>query len=258
MCVLFLSCNNNYQKISKGSDPEAKLNLAKELYEKGDCAKALPLFEEIIPVFKGTKSIDDLYYQYADCHFQQGEYLLAAFHFKNIYDSYPLSPYAEECLYMNAYSYYMLSPEYNLDQTNTEKAIEYFQLFINTYPESEKIQECNQFIDNLRQKLETKDFKGANLYLRTGHYRAAATAFANLLRQYPDTKYAEEASFLEVKSYYLYAVNSIPEKQLERFQEARKSYDDFVYRYKDSKFIKDVTELYESALEKIEKIKNPN
>lgn len=258
MMLLFLSCNNNYQKIVKGSDADAKLAMAKELYEKGDCYKALPLFEEVIPVYKGTKNIDDIYYQYAECHFQQGDYLIASFHFKNIYDSYPLSDYAEDCLYMNAYSYYMLSPDVNLEQTYTEKAIEYFQLFINAYPESEKVKEANQFIDVLRQKLETKDFRSAQLYLKTGNYKAAAVSFTNMLRKYPDTKYAEEASYLVVKSYYLYALNSIPGKQAERFENARKAYDDFVYRYKDSKFTADATEYYESVLEKIEKLKNLN
>lgn len=257
--VLFLSCNKqNYQSVLKGSDTDRKLSLAKELYEKGECLKALPLFEEVIPIYKGTKSIDDIYYQYADCHFQQGDYLLASFHFKNIYDSYPLSPYAEECLYMNAYCQYMLSPEVPLDQTYTEKAIDYMQLFINTYPESEKVAEANNLIDQLRLKLMTKDFKTASLYLKIGHYRAAAVSFGNLLRRYPDTKYAEEASYLVVKSHFLYAMNSVPEKQAERFDQALKAYDEFDYRYKNSKFAKDVDDLCEKSMAHISKLKNPN
>lgn len=258
MALLFISCNANYQKVMKGSNADLKLSTAKELYEKGDCIKAIPLFEEVIPIYKGTQSIDDIYYQYADCHFQQGDYLIAAFHFKNIHDSYPLSPYAEDCLYMNAYCHFMLSPEANLDQTYTEKAIDYFQLFINSYPNSAKIGECNNLMEKLRGRLETKDFKGASLYLKTGHYKAAANAFTNLLRKYPDTEYAEEAAFLVVKADYLYALNSIPEKQQERFQAALKAYDDFAYRYKSSKFLKEATGFYESSLAKIEKLKNPN
>lgn len=256
--LLLVSCNANYQKVMKGSNPDLKLSTAKELYEKGDCIKAIPLFEEVIPIYKGTQSIDDIYYQYADCHFQQGDYLIAAFHFKNIHDSYPLSPFAEDCLYMNAYCHYMLSPEANLDQTYTEKAIDYFQLFINSYPNSTKIGECNNLMEKLRGRLETKDFKSASLYLKTGHFKAAANAFTNLLRKYPDTEYAEEASFLVVKADYLYALNSIPEKQAERFELAIKAYDDFAYRYKESKFQKEATEFYESSLEKLEKLKNSN
>ncbi|HXH17460.1 MAG TPA: outer membrane protein assembly factor BamD [Chitinophagales bacterium] len=258
MLLVSASCSNSYQKVTKSTDPDFKLMKAKEYYEQGECMKAIPLFEELIPVYKGTKSIDDIYYKYADCHFRQGDYLIASFHFKNIYDSYPSSDYAEESLYMYAYSYYMLSPEVQLDQTYTEKALEAFQLFINAYPESSKMEECNQFIDLLWKKLETKAFRNASLYLKTRNYRAAAAAFANLLKDYPDTQYAEEASFLVLKSYYLYAMESVSVKQLERFEKATEAYRNFNYRYKESKFAKDAEQLYLSAVEKIEKLKNPN
>lgn len=258
--VLFgWSCSRtSYQKVSKSSDPEFKFTKANEYYEKGEYLKAIPLYEELIPVYKGTKSIDDLYYKYADCHFQQGDYLISSFHFKNIYDSYPLSEHSEECLYMFAYSYYMLSPEVPLDQTYTEKALEAFQLFINAYPESSKVNECNGLMDNLRKKMETKAFKSASLYLKTGNYRAATTAFANMLKDYPDTEYAEEASFLAVKAYYLFAQQSIPSKQEDRYREAIEAYKNFVYRYKDSKFAADAEELNQSAIEHIEKLKKNN
>jgi len=255
MLFTTFSCGDSYQKITKSTDPGFKLSKANEYYDKGECTKAIPLYEELIPVYKGTKSIDDIYYKYADCHFQQGDYLISSFHFKNIYDSYPLSDYAEESLYMYAYSYYMLSPDIQLDQTYSEKAMEAFQLFINAYPESSKVPECNGFMDILRRKMETKAFKNANLYLKTGNYRAAATAFANLLKDYPDTKYAEEASFLVLKSYYLYAQKSIISKQRERYQRAVEAYKDFIYRFKDSKFAADAEELKTSALENIEKLK---
>ncbi len=258
MVFLFLSwsCSSSYQKIVKSSDPGLKFLKANEYYEKGDCVKAIPLFEELIPVYKGTKSIDDIYYQYADCHFRQGEYLVASFHFKNIYDSYPNSEYSEESLYMYSYCYYMMSPEIQLDQTYTEKGMMALQLFINAFPKSKRIDECNMLIDNLRKKLETKAFRNAGLYLKTGHYRAAANSYQQLLRNYPDTRFAEEASFLVVKSYYLYASNSIPSKQMERFLSAEEAYKDFTYMYRESKFMKEASQIHESTVTSIEKLKN--
>ncbi len=255
MLFIASSCASSYQKVTKSTDPEFKMGKASEYYEKGEWLKAIPLFEELIPVYKGTRSIDAIYYKYADCHFQQGDYLISSFHFKNIYDSYPASEYAEESLYMFAYSYYMLSPDVQLDQTYTEKAMEAFQLFINAYPESSKVQESNGFMDILRRKMETKAFRGASLYLKTRNYRAAATAFANMLKDYPDTQYAEEASFLTVKSYYLYAEHSIPSKQLERYELALEAYRDFIYRHKESKFAKDAEGLNEAAAKNLEKLK---
>jgi len=240
--------------VTKSSDTEFKFTKANEYYDKGDCMKAVPLFEELIPVYKGTKSIDDIYYKYADCHFMQGDYLISSFHFKNIYDSYPLSEYAEECLYMFAYSYYMLSPSIQLDQTYTEKAMEAFQLFINSYPESTKMDECNGLMDVLRKKMETKSFNSAKLYLKTKKYRASVIAFENMLKQYPDTEYAEEASFLVVKAHYIYAQHSIPSKQRERYNDAVKAYKDFIYRYNQSKFASEAEKLRQAALDNIERV----
>ncbi|GIV34311.1 MAG: hypothetical protein KatS3mg031_1846 [Chitinophagales bacterium] len=256
MGLLFLVGCNSYQKVLKNPDPAYKLDKAKEFYEKGAYDKALPILEEMIPVYKGTKSIDDLYYMYADCHFHQSDFLLAAFHFKNIYDSYPNSKHAEESLYMYAYCNYMLSPDVSLDQTYTEKALEAFQLFINVYPNSARVGECNKLMDVLRQKLESKAFRAGMLYYRMGKYRAAALTFTNLLKEYPDTRYAEEASFLIIKSYYLYAENSIPSKQLERYELALEAYKDFSILFKSSKWMKEALQLKESCNANIEKIKN--
>jgi outer membrane protein assembly factor BamD len=248
ICLLFMACGNSYQKVLKSSDSEFKLQKANEYYEKGDCAKAIPLFEELIPIYKGSKSIDDIYYNYADCHFQQGEYLVASFHFKNIYDSYPSSEWAEESLYMHAYSQYMLSPDVNLDQTYSEKALDAFQLFITAYSESARVAECNGLIDILRSKLATKMYKSAQLYLKIEKYRAAAVTFNNLLKNFPETKYAEEAAYLVVKSYYLYAMNSIASKQDERYSMAVEAYKDFAFNYETSKYMKEATQLYNASL----------
>ena len=78
---------------------------------------------------------------------------------------------------MTAYCYYLDSPDLTLDQASTYKAIENLQLFINLYPKSERVNECNQLIDKLRNKLETKSFLNAKLYFKIGDYKAAIFAF---------------------------------------------------------------------------------
>ena len=257
MCLLFISCNN-YQKLLKSTNPDLKYLKAKEYYEKEDYYKALPLFEELITIYKGTKSIDEIYYMYAMCHYEQENYLIAAFHFKNIHDSYPLSTYAEESLYMTGFCHYKMSPDINLDQSSTEKAIDAFQLFINTYPKTDKMSECNMLMERMRRKLEIKSFNGAELYLKTKNYKAAATSFNILLSQDPDTKDAEKAQYLIIKSYYLYAENSIKSKQIERYNMAITAYNHFAAKFQNSGFMKDATRYHESSIENIEKIKNQN
>lgn len=248
------SCKNSFQKISKSGDLDLKMTKAKEYYEKREYLKAIPLLEELITIYRGTRNVDDLMWMYAKSHYEQAEYLIASFYFKNIYDSYPNSKHAEESLYLHAVCYQRLSPQPSLDQEYTQKAIQYYQLFINTYPNSEKVADCNNSIRILRRKLENKAFNGAQLYFKTKQYKAAATAFQNMMREYPDSPDLEKAAYLTIKSYYLYARNSIPAKQAERFEMTVNAYKNFKNDYPNSKFVKDAEEYYTNALKNIEKL----
>lgn len=254
--VLFgSSCADSYQKVLKSNDFNFKLTKANEYYDKGDYSKAIPIYEELIPVFKGTKNIDEIYYKYAMCHYKEANFLIAGFHFKNISDNYGLSPFAEECLYMTAQCDYEMSAEVPLDQTYTEKAIQSFQLYINSYPNTTKLDDCNLKIGQMRRKLELKALSAAELYLRTRHYKAAAVSFASILVNYPDTKDAEKITFSIVKSYYLYAENSIDKKQKERYEAVLKSYNSFARRFPSSIYLNDAKKYYNQATKRIEDIK---
>lgn len=255
LSVVLFSCDT-YQKISKSGDLDLKTAKAKEYYEKGEYLKAIPLLEELIQIYRGSKPVDDMMFMYAKSHFEQGEFLIASFYFKSLYDSYPTSKYAEESLYLNAVSFQRMSPETNLDQDNTTKAIENYQLFVNAYPSSEKLTDCNTAIKILRRKLEKKAFDGAKLYYNTGQYKAAATAFSNLAKTYPDSEDLEEAEFLIVKSYYLYAQQSISSKQIERYEQAINAYKNFAADFKNSRYLPDAEEIKEACLKNIEKLKN--
>ena len=74
--------------------------MAKKYYNKKDYFKALPLFEELLNIYKGTKSVEKVYYYYAYCYYGQGEYLMAAYHFKNLANTYPNGKFTEESHYM--------------------------------------------------------------------------------------------------------------------------------------------------------------
>ncbi len=253
--LLGSSCADSYQKVVKSTDFNYKLSKANEYYEKGAYSKAIPIYEELIPVFKGTKNIDELYFKYAMSHYNEANFLIAGFHFKNISDNYGLSPFAEECLYMTAQCDYQMSAEVPLDQTYTDKAIQSFQLYINSYPNTTRLDDCNLKIGQMRRKLELKALSAAELYLRTRHYKAAAVSFSNILVDFPDTKDAEKISYSIVKSYFLYAENSINEKQKERYEAVLESYNNLARRYANSVYLNDAKKYYDQATIKLEEIR---
>ena len=254
LSLLCMNACDPYQKLLKSSDFELKKEKAQEYYNKGDYYKTIPLLEELLVVYKGTQDVEKLYYYYAYSQFGNQDYLLSAYYFKAFVESYPKSIYAEDALFMVAYSYYKMSPTVSLEQENTEKAINAFQLFVNTFPGSEKQNRSNELIDELREKLEEKYFEGAELYYRIKSYQAATTSFQNLLKRFPETKRKEEVLFLICKSNFLLAQNSVPSKKTERYQATLNAYYEFIDKYPKSKHIREAERIYATSLQYMEKV----
>ena len=231
------SCKSKYEKLKASNDNAKKYQAALKYYNKKDYSKALDLFETLVQRYKGQAQAEDLYYYYAYANYNLKDYTSARYHFKTFADTYPASSRAEECRFMAAYCYYLDSPIYSLDQENTDKAIENLQLFINLYPKSERVAEASKLIQNLRDKLERKAYENAKLYLTISDYQAAVISFGNVLRDYPDTKYAEEMNFLTIKAQYEYASHSNELRQAERYNQAITFYQQFADSYPGSKYM---------------------
>jgi outer membrane protein assembly factor BamD len=254
LLIIGLTGCSRYQKVLKSDNLDLKYNSALEYFAKGHYYKALPLLEEVVPVFRGTHKGAKAYYYYTYTHYYLDDYLMAAYHFENFERSYPTSPYAPECLYMSAYCYYLNSPVYSLDQTNTYKAIRQFQLFVNKYPNSERVAQSNELIDQLRLKLATKAFDNARSYYNRTDYKAAVVAFRNVLKDFPATEYKEEILFLITKSYYLYAQNSIESRKEERYLLAQEAFRELRETYPNSRYLREAASFYENSAKQITRL----
>jgi len=233
------SCKSKYEKLRTSNDNAKKYTEAVKYYNKKDYTKALGLFDPLVTRYRGQEQAEDLYYYYAYTNYKLRDYTSARYHFKNFADTYPSSTRAEECRFMAAYCYYLDSPIYSLDQDNTTKAIESLQLFINLYPKSDRVAEASKLIQNLREKLEQKSYANSKLYLTIGDWQSAVIAFGNTLRDFPDTKYAEEIEFLTIEAQYQYARHSREDRQEERFNAAITDAQLFADKYPSSKYLKD-------------------
>jgi outer membrane protein assembly factor BamD len=238
LALTITGCKSEFEKLRLSNDTGKKYSEALKLYNKKDYNKALTLFDDLVQKYRGRTEAEDLYYYYAYTNYHLKDYTTARYHFKVFADTYPSSPKAEECRYMSAYCFYLESPNYSLDQENTLKAIEALQLFINLYPKSERVAEASRLIADLRGKLETKSYANAKLYLDIGDYQSAVIAFRNSLRDYPDTKYAEEMEYLIIQAQFLYAKNSFLNRQESRFSEAIQMADEFIEKYPQSQYVK--------------------
>lgn len=241
-------CKSKFEKLRASNDTARKYQEGIKLYNNKKYSKALVLFDDLVQRFRGRAEAEDLYYYNAYTNYRLKDYLTARHQFMTFVNTYPNSPRAEECRFMAAYCYYLEAPVYSLDQSNTQKAIESLQLFINLYPESERAVEAATLITELRDRLERKSYENANLYLDIGDYQSAVIAFENSLRDYPDTKFAEEMEFSIVEAQYLYAFNSSEYRQEERYAEAIAFADDFLKNNPDSKYVKEAIKLKENSI----------
>ena len=254
--VTLAGCKSKYEKLRASNDNAKKYAEAIKLYNKKDYTKALGLFEDLVTRYRGREEAQDLFYYYAYANYKLKDYTSARYHFKTFADTYPSSTRAEECRFMAAYCYYLDSPIFSLDQTNTNSAIDALQLFINLYPKSDRVAEASKLIQNLRNKLEEKAYANSKLYLTIGDYQAAVISFGNTLRDYPDTKFAEELEFLAVKAQYLYAEHSREYQQEERYNVAISNAAQFIDKYPSSKYLSEAKQYKKESNLGIEKTKN--
>lgn len=251
-----VSCKSEFEKIRSGGDAAKMLEAADKYYAEEEWQKAQTLYELIVGSYRGQKEAEDIYFNYSYTYYYLGRYLLASYYFKNFATTFGGSTKKEEAEYMIAYSYYQLSPTFRLDQTNTEKAIESFQSFINTYTQSPRVEQCNRLIDELRLKLEEKAFEGGKLYFDLRQYQSAIQTFENLLKDFPETPNAEEVRYMSTRAAYLLAENSFVERQQERYQEAEEKAEEFLGRYKDGKFFKEVQGMLDNSKKKLNQLDN--
>ncbi len=248
---MMLGCKSDYEKVRTSGDPALILKQALEYYEEEEYQRAQTLFELIISTYRGKREAEEISFKYAYTYYYLRSYLLANYYFNNFVQTYSTSPKRQEAQFMTAYSSYKLSPKFRLDQTYTNKAIEDFQLFINTFPNSERVEQCNQLIDEMRLKLETKAFDEGMLYFNLRSYTAAVQVFENLLKDFPETKNTHEVRYMIIQSAYLLAENSVIQRQEERYGRVLELSNEYLDRFTDSDYFKKVEDLRTSSQKKV-------
>ncbi|WP_264521491.1 outer membrane protein assembly factor BamD [Flavobacterium sp. N1994] len=234
--IVFLTSCSDYQKALKSEDVAVKFASATKMYETKKYGKAIRLFEQIAPAYKGKPSAEKMFYMYAQSLYKTKQYYLAGYQFESFVASYPKSEKIEETSFLGAKSFTFLSPVYSLDQTETNKAIDKLQNYIDSYPNGNNLTEANTLVKGLREKLEKKAFENAKIYNTISDYKAAMVAFDNFIINYPGTPFKEKALYYKLDSAYLLAINSIPSKMKERLESAKVAYQNLMKFKADTEY----------------------
>jgi len=165
LIIISSACKNN-ALIRPGDPLNVSYDKAWSLYENKKYNDAAEAFETITRIGRGTNYAQDAQFYLAESYFKDERYLLAASEYERFISFFPRDERREEVDFKRALSFYEQSPRYRLDQGATAQAIELFQLFNNNYPNSDRVPEAAEKIDDLRNKLARKIFNAAEFYAR--------------------------------------------------------------------------------------------
>ncbi len=189
------------------------------------------------------------YYVLGQRAFATHDYRGSSIYFQKLIDQYPFSPYAEDAelkIGLSQYqlkhyaeaisslgdfekmhptskqielaSYYLAMSHYDQigrpdqDQSNTEQALQQFEIIERRYPETGFAALAHQQISVCREMLARHQLLIGDFYYKKANFRAAESRLAELMQKWPDTPVGDEA---------LYQLGTTLEKEGKKYSAAQ-------------------------------------
>ena len=210
---IFVSCAGN--KPMDQISFEERYKRGQEFLENKKYYNAQQEFQIVVLSGSHTEWGDDAQFYLAESYFKNKEYILAITEYERLTRKMKFSPFVENSRWRICEAYIAESPNYYHDQSNTQKALQKLQEFIEEYPDSEFRDNANVTVKKLRNKLAKKIDESAILYIKLHAYDSAIVAYEDLLGQYYDTDFADDAHVGIIRSYSL----------MKNYDEAKKYYE---------------------------------
>lgn len=238
------ACGGSSSTVSSGQEA---FNRGVEAFDRGKHARAVDHFRTALDFGRTSDFADDAQLYLARSYAGSKQYLLAGNEFTRFIEFYRTDPRIEAAAFERIQAYAALSPNFTLDQTDTRRAIQYIEQFQREYPESDKAIEAAELRGELRARLARKKYETARLYARREYYEAAVIAFQSVLEEYPESEYADDALLGALENQVLFADNSVPSRQKERYDEAIRIYNQLISIFPSSPYLSDAEALYDRA-----------
>jgi outer membrane protein assembly factor BamD len=214
------------KRLSSGESPEVLYDkVTRELSKKGgfpyifrgtDYDKALDQLKEIQlrHTYSPYATLAEL--RIGDVYFKKEEYEQSAIEYEEFIKRHPGHKEAPYATYRLALSHYNLRRTVDRDPTNLREAKKWFEYFMQKYPDSEYYSEVERLYAKTRNLLAEREMYIASFYRRKKNYRACSQRYNDIVRDYPDTKFHEEALYRLGESYWKMGEYSLAVEPLQR------------------------------------------
>lgn len=227
--------------------PKEAYDKGMERFERGKYDRAIQYLQGVFDFGRAHEWAADAQLALARAYRADKQYILAASEYNRFVELYRTDPRVPEAEFERALTYYERSPEFELDQSDTERAVQVFNLFVDRYPDHALAPRAEEYITELRSKMAHKQYETAQLYERRELYEAAAFYFETVFDQYPDTRWADDALLGAIRSYIAFSEQSVQARQPERLEKAVEHYRRLLQIFPDSPLLKDAEALYDRA-----------
>lgn len=229
--TLIWNCSSSVDTTTLTS--EQHLEYAKKLMLDEEYDDAVKEFQSILLQYTGSSISDDAQYFLGFTYFKKEQYLLSAYEFSKVIKDFPASDFVQDAQFMLGESYFQLSPDFQLEQSYTKKAIEEFQAFIEFFPTHPKVDEAEKKIAELYSKFAEKEYQNAVIYEKMEYYNAAIQYYENVKNTYFDSKFAPLAHYRLINLLIL----------KNKKDEALRNIADYIKKYPNDDNVEDLKEL---------------
>lgn len=199
--VLIISSCSSTKPIDE--DLQVQYDRAMNFLEKKRYLRAQEDFNNVAIRGLHTDLGDDAQYYLGESYFLNKEYVLAIAEYDRLIRRMGFSEFVQKARWRICQCYVEQSPKYYHEQSSTERALSKLQEFLDDYPNSEYHDEALTTITDMRNKLATKLYESARLYIKMEEYESAIITYEDLLATYYDTEWVVDAHFQIVKCHSL-------------------------------------------------------
>ena len=211
LIITLLLCSCSRQNDIFDEDLSYRFDRGMESFLSGKYSNSEQDFIAIIQNNPGSSLALEAQYYLAEAVFLQDRYEEAEVEFDRFIRFSNDPQRIERARYKSCKCAFESTNDYLFDQSYTAELLDKLQFFIEEYPMSEFEEEVIILMQSVRKRLARKDYEAARLYMKLREFQSARIYFHNILENYYDTDYADEARISIIFSFLLEGDNDSAE-----------------------------------------------
>ena len=173
--------------------PDEQFERAQQKYAEGDFRQAIADFQTFAFNYPQDPRVPEARWKTAESYYSVEDWATAAQEYMNYQRDFPRDERAARALFQAGKAYQQMSLRPELDQRETERAVNAYDRVIVEYPSSEFVEDARTRKAQLRDKLAEKVYLNAEFYFDNENYAATELYLTDLIGLYTDTAWIPTA-----------------------------------------------------------------